>query len=164
MTPPPPSAGWCPDPGGKSDQSHSHVAGDGFIKLLVMLATLVGLSIRLACPANAVNAAYVRTEWGLRCLVTDYDEAEGAPLATCEIPSLGQDLAQVGAAGDFKWNTGNIGGVGVGWDQTDTHLTTGQTYDINGWTLTPTGDGLRLRWDVTGHGMLVSPSGNVQAF
>jgi hypothetical protein len=31
--------------------------------------------------------------------------------------------------------------------------------------LTPTSDGLRLRWDVTGHGMLVNPAGQrVQVF
>jgi hypothetical protein len=37
-------------------------------------------------------------------------------------------------------------------------------YDINGWTLTPTGDGLRLRWDLTGPGTLISSAGSVHAF
>ena len=138
-------------------------------KLMLLLAgasagALAALSIQLACPSHAADVTYVRTDWGLRCVVTDYDQVEGAPLATCELPSLGQDLAQVGAAGDFKWNTGNIGGVGVGWDKTDTHLATGQTYHFDGWTLTPTSAGLKIRWDVTGHGMSVSPSGNVQSF
>lgn len=32
---------------------------------------------------------------GLFCVVTDYDQVEGGPLATCEIPWISEDLASV---------------------------------------------------------------------
>jgi hypothetical protein len=58
---------------------------------------------------------------------------------------------------------GNIGGVGQDWAQTDTTLTYGQTYHIQGWTALPNSDGTRFTNDGTGHGMLVSIE-NVSSF
>ena len=88
----------------------------------------------------------------------------GPPQATCEIPSTGLDLVNIGAGGKFNWSMGNIGGYGAPWSETDTRLVAGQSYDIDGWTLAPTADGLRLRWDVTGHGMVVTPAGSATPF
>ncbi|MGO9507462.1 MAG: hypothetical protein ACLPXZ_08975, partial [Mycobacterium sp.] len=52
------------------------------IKLLAAAwaLALAGLSILLACPSNAANAAYVRADGGQHRVVTD--QVEGAPLAT----------------------------------------------------------------------------------
>jgi Protein of unknown function (DUF2510) len=52
------------------------------IKLLAAAwaLALAGLSILLACPSNAANAAFVRADGGQHCVVTD--QVEGAPLAT----------------------------------------------------------------------------------
>lgn len=136
-----------------------------FIFAAVAALPIAAALIGAAPSAHAADTVYVRTQWGYRCLLTDYDQSEGAPLATCEIPSTGQDLASVGAGGDFKWSTGNIGGVGTDWSATDTRLVSGQSYDLaGGWACTPTDAGVKIRWDNTGHGITVSPSGNVQPF
>jgi hypothetical protein len=66
------------------------------------------------------------------------------------------DLAEVTASGAFHWNDGNIGGIGSNWDQTDTTLGYGQTYQFSGWTVLPSSDGTRFTNDGTGHGMFVS--------
>ena len=91
-----------------------------FIFAAVAALPIAAALIGAAPSAHAADTVYVRTQWGYRCLLTDYDQSEGAPLATCEIPSTGQDLASVGAGGDFNWSTGNIGGVGTDWSATDT--------------------------------------------
>jgi hypothetical protein len=132
----------------------------------VVAAAFAAIGIGCAATAHASSdTAYVRSPWGYRCLLTDYDQNEGAPLATCELPSMGQDLASVGAGGDLKWGTGNIDGVGTDWNASGIHLVVGQSYDLaGGWGLTFTSAGLNIGWDDTGHGILLHPDGTVQSF
>jgi hypothetical protein len=73
-----------------------------------------------------------------------------------------QDQAVVNAAGQFSYRTANIG-VGYPHAPFDT-LVPGQTYHIQGWSIAASGDGITFTDDGTGHGMLVSASGSVQAF
>jgi hypothetical protein len=50
------------------------------------------------------------------------------------------------------------------WGHTDTHLVSGQTYDLaNGWGLSFTDTGLKIRWDYTGYSIVLHPDGTVTA-
>jgi hypothetical protein len=132
---------------------------------LAVLA-VVPSAILLAAPGHAdADTAYVRSPWGYRCLLTDYESTIGAPQAVCEIPKADNDDASLNAlTGALKWSTGNIGGMGDDWSETDIHVVSGQSYDVaNGWGLTVTDAGLKIRWDFTGHSMVLHPDGTVTA-
>jgi hypothetical protein len=151
--------------------------GAGVIGIFVLVATTV------PCATAAPAPQYVRTESGrVRCVVQLDEvacEASGlgskgflqAPISLPEsecryAPCPGgihQDLAEIKASGAFRWEDGNIGGVGPDWAQTDTVLSYGQKYHILGWTILPTSDGTRFTNDGTGHGMFVSIE-NVYSF
>ena len=61
--------------------------------------------------------------------------------------------AVIDAAGNFSFQVGNIGGAHPEDDQI---LSYGQTYNIQGWTITSNPDGTRFVNNGTGHGMFVS--------
>jgi hypothetical protein len=131
-----------------------------------LVAVLAGVpsAVLLAAPGHAdADTAYVRTPWGYRCLLTDYDDVIGAPEAVCETPKAGGDDASLNAlTGVIKTSDGNIGGMGDDWSKTDIHLVSGQSYDVaNGWGLTVTSGGLKIRWDFTGYSMVLHPDGTV---
>ena len=122
------------------------------------MAIVVVLGIACAPPAQA-SSTYVKTPWGIRCTVTDYDPAEGAPEAVCEFPRMGNDLAMVGVGGDFRWSEGNIG-IGSG----ATQLNSGQNLTIGTWGITVQSDSVKFRSNTTGHGMTVSSDGTASGF
>jgi hypothetical protein len=112
--------------------------------------------------AHAESSQYVRTESAkVRCVISAGDaacertSADGFPDAPPGQLGGHQNIAQVEAAGDFRWIEGNIG---IGDDQ-DVVLAYGQTYRFNGWTIVSSFDGTRLTNDGTGHGMFVAVDG-----
>lgn len=72
------------------------------------------------------------------------------------------DQAFVTASGQFSYRGANIG-VGYRHAPFDT-LTPGQTYRIQGWTVTAGGDGIRFTNDGTGHGMFIGGDTTVKPF
>jgi hypothetical protein len=77
-------------------------------------------------------------------------------------PSGSASRPVVDATGQFRWYDGNIPGSREATAK-DVVLNYGQNYNINGWTIWPTGDGTRFTNDGTGHGMFVSVD-NVSSF
>jgi hypothetical protein len=108
----------------------------------------------------AASGSYVKAPWGIRCVVTDYDQVEGAPEATCEYPRGGNNLANVGVGGDFRWSEGNIGGFG----SSITQLASGQSITIGTWGITASSDSVKFRSNTTGHGMTVNSDGTASGF
>jgi hypothetical protein len=145
------------------------------ISKLVAVTWLTLLAIfSLAPAADADSHSYVRTQSGkTRCLVMTNDVGHGGgPAVACEYtPGFPQapvssggfhfDIASVDAAGNLKWDIGNIGGAGT--PQNDIVLNYGRTYHLQGWTIQPSFEGTRFTNDATGHGMFVSID-NVRAF
>jgi serine/threonine protein kinase len=129
--------------------------------------------------AIALTSPYVRPQSPLmRCLVnmgsdpsdpTVYCEnGAGWPQAPTDPPvgtgaAMHQDEAVVHASGAFNWQDGNIGSPEEE-GKTDTTLSTGQTYKINGWTMLSSSDGTRFTNDATGHGMFISSDQTVNPF
>jgi len=75
---------------------------------------------------------------------------------------LHQDQAIVTASGQFNWRTANLGMALPG--QPDTVVVEGQTYQLQGWTVVATGNGITFTNDATGHGMVIDSSYNVNSF
>jgi hypothetical protein len=94
----------------------------------------------------------------------DADPATG-PNVVCQGSFVqapaGDDQAFVTASGQFSYRSANIG-IGYPHAPFDT-LVPGQTYHIQGWTVSASGDGIRFTNDGTGHGMFVSIE-NVYSF
>ena len=153
------------------------------VTILLGIAVFVLLTATVPCASASPAFQYVSTESGrVRCIMQPDEvacEASGlgstgfgqAPISTPESQcryspcpgGIHEDLAVVTASGAFRWDDGNIGGVGPDWTQTDTTLSYGQTFHILGWTIVPSVDGTRFTDDGTGHGMFVSIE-NVYAF
>lgn len=136
--------------------------------------------VMLAPPATASdNGQYVRTQSGrVRCWVTATGAMTGTnqPTVICEAsgptsppwdqwenngflqaplvrPGLHYPGAVVDATGNFSFQVGNIGAAHP---EDDLVLNYGQTYNIQGWTITSNPDGTRFVNNGTGHGMFVS--------
>ncbi len=131
--------------------------------------------------AIALTSPYVRTQSPPpRCLVNAEDPGASDPTVYCENgfgwpqaptdPLVGggaamhADEAVVHASGAFNWQDGNIDGIGSDWAKTDTTLSYGQPYQINGWTILSSSDGTRFTNDATGHGMFISSDQTVNPF
>jgi hypothetical protein len=117
----------------------------------------------------------------MRCEVGSDDRDGGGPAVVCQAagfpqapmdqtPSPGwhgdpsvlhQDQAIVTASGQFSWRTANLGMAPPG--QPDTVLVTGRTYDLQDWTIVPTGHGITFTNDATGHGMTIDSGFNVKS-
>jgi hypothetical protein len=76
--------------------------------------------------------------------------------------SPNNDQAFVTAAGDFSYRMANIG-VGYEHPPFDT-LTAGQTYQIQGWSITAGSDGICFADHDTGHGMFIGADTTVTPF
>lgn len=133
------------------------------------------LTPAVVTTARADDSQSVRTQSGkVRCIVSANDvDHGGGPLVVCEYNDGGfpqapsesgshSNLAVVRGNGAFNWNIGNIGADPSAL-ASDVVLSYGQTFQINGWTITPTFDGTRFANNATGHGMFVSID-NVYAF
>ncbi|MGV0874449.1 hypothetical protein [Mycolicibacterium sp. XJ879] len=142
---------------------------------LAISTSAIALLPGVVAPARADDAQSVRTQSGkVRCLVYANDTAHGGgPLVVCEYnpgfpqapaPSTGihWNLAVVRGNGQLNWDVGNIGGSTQAMSK-DIVLHYGQTYHVNGWTITPAFEGTRFTNDQTGHGMFVSIE-NVYSF
>ncbi len=75
---------------------------------------------------------------------------------------LHQDQAIITASGQFSWRTANLGLAPPG--QPDTTMVDGQTYDLQGWTVAPTSNGVKFTNDATGHGMKIGSDYSVTPF
>jgi hypothetical protein len=117
----------------------------------------------------------------MRCQIGSDDRDGGGPAVVCQTggfpqapmdqaPSPGwhgdpsvlhQDQAIVTASGQFSWRTANLGLAPPG--QPDTVLVAGRTYDLQGWTIVPTDDGITFTSDATGHGMTIDSGYDVKS-
>lgn len=70
--------------------------------------------------------------------------------------------AAVTADGWFKYRGANISTTGDDFNPLD--LTDGNTYHFQGWTITPTTNGVTFTNDATGHGMTIGADLGVQPF
>ena len=70
--------------------------------------------------------------------------------------------AVVTAAGEFEYRGANIATTGD--DFNPVTLTDGSTYHFEGWTITPTTDGVTFTNDATGHGMTIGADLGVKSF
>jgi hypothetical protein len=75
---------------------------------------------------------------------------------------LHKDQAIITASGQFSWRTANLGLAPPG--QPDVILVEGTTYQFQGWTIVPVGDGTTFTNDATGHGMSIDSHYNVKPF
>ncbi len=75
---------------------------------------------------------------------------------------LHQNQAIITASGHFLWRTANLGSAPPG--QADITLVNGQTYHFQGWTITPTNDGVTFTNDATGRGMFIGGDYRVNSF
>jgi hypothetical protein len=75
---------------------------------------------------------------------------------------LHQNQAIVDDLGQFSWRTANLGLPPPG--QPDVVLAADQTYHLQGWTISPTTDGVTFTNDHTGHGMAIGSDYNVRPF
>jgi hypothetical protein len=75
---------------------------------------------------------------------------------------LHPDQAVVTASGQFNYRDANIG-VGYSHPPFDT-LVPGQTYHIQGWTITTRDGGIIFTNDGTGHGMTIDSDRSVKPF
>ena len=142
-----------------------------------LAATAPCVAVAIACLGAPVAAAdggtdYTATQSGkVRCLVTANGESTGLgrPVVICEtsgpsndgfldapLNEYGQHLhnAVVDERGEFRYSDGgNIGGAGQGGD---VMLQYGNTYRLQGWSISASVSGTRFTNDETGHGMFVS--------
>ena len=70
--------------------------------------------------------------------------------------------AVITAAGQFKYRGANISTTGD--DFNPLTLTNGSTYRFQGWTMTPTTNGVTFTNDATSHGMTIDANFGVKAF
>lgn len=143
-------------------------------------SAVVAALLAMAPPATADGGQYVRTQSGrVRCWVTSSGSGTGSngPVVICEAsgptsppwdqwentgflqapmetPQIHCTGAVVDAAGKFSFQCGaNIGGAHP---ESDLVLNYGQTYNVQGWTISSSPDGTRFTNGGTGHGMFVS--------
>lgn len=124
----------------------------------------------LAAAPSAIADPSVRTQSGnTRCLVWPGSVVcqylpgfSQAPVDPAGGSGIHWDLAVVTSAGAFNWDNANIPGTAEVMAN-DVVLNYGQTYHLNGWTISPTEDGTCFTNDATGHGMFVSID-NVSSF
>ena len=97
--------------------------------------------------------------WGpdVACQTSAMAENYGFLQAPMTSGSSHMHLAVVDATGQFRWDDGNIPGSREAAAK-DIVLNYAQNYNINGWTIWPSGDGTRFTNDTTGHGMLAQLS------
>lgn len=145
-------------------------------------ASIVAVSTGLAlAPPAAADASgqYVRTQSSrVRCWVTATGVMTGntSPTVICEAssptsppwdqwenngflqaPLVRTDLHSTGALVDAAGNSSfQVGNIGAANPENDLILNYGQTYGIQGWTITSSPGGTRFVNNVTGHGMFVS--------
>jgi hypothetical protein len=110
------------------------------------------------------------------CTIGSDDATPGiGPNVVCQVsgdgfPALPLDWAfathpnqaVVTAAGEFKYRGANIATTGD--DFNPVTLTDGSTYHFEGWTTTPTTDGVTFTNDATGHGMTIDANLGVKSF
>jgi hypothetical protein len=128
-------------------------------RIVLVAAVVAALSIAAAPAAHAEQ--YVRTESGkVRCNVQPdrlgCQYLPGFPQATVDNFGYHYDIANVTSGGAFSWMEGNLATGGSASPQNDIILNYGQTYNVQGWTVSPSSDGTRFTNDGTGHGMFVS--------
>ena len=87
------------------------------------------------------------------------DEVDGQPWGAApyalEKNASRLNLAIFRSTGEFRWDKGDIGApVGA----TETVVSPGQTYHINGWTIQPEDLRTRFTYDATGHAIYVNVS------
>jgi hypothetical protein len=135
-----------------------------------------------ADPA-AGQVTNVRTPWpAMRCAVSSDDGDAAGPTVVCQTSGfpqapinpapnpgwngdplvLHQNQAIVNESGQFSWRTANLGLAPPG--QPDIVLATDQTYHLQGWTISPTSDGVTFTSDRTGHGMAIGGDYSVRPF
>ena len=140
-------------------------------QVIAASAALVALvAVPLAAPAAAADEGQMVSiqSGSVRCLVSADDVSRGGgPMVVCE-RSDGQAMGRAPFAtskfneqlplvvmrgtGQFNWDKGAIalpGGQGIAVDS-------GQTYQVNGWTIQPDPQRTRFTYDATGHGMLIN--------
>jgi hypothetical protein len=147
---------------------------------MLIAMTMLALMPGVVSSALADGNQSVRTESGrVRCYINVDDVGHGGGSdVVCqtsgpdshgfmqgpptETPGFNSDIVSVKPTGAFKWDDGNIPGTPEALAQ-DVVLNYGQTYDINGWAISPSVDGTRFTNDRTGYGMFVSVD-NVYSF
>jgi hypothetical protein len=75
---------------------------------------------------------------------------------------LHKDQAIITASGQFSWRTANLGLAPP--EHPDVILLAGTTYQIEGWTIVSTSDGITFTHDATRHGMSINGDYNVDSF
>lgn len=146
------------------------------VKRIAIVAAVVAALAMAGVPV-AHAEQYVRTESGkVRCDVQadkvgcqylpGFPQAPVDPPPPCPPPpgtylrcggeGFHWDIANVTAGGAFSWMNGNLAAGGSASPQKDVVLNYGQTYHLQGWTISPNDDGTRFTNDGTGHGMFVS--------
>ena len=140
-------------------------------------ALMVLLAVLLAPPAVADDGRVVTLQSGkVRCGISaDNVDRGGGPVVVCERTD-GQawgmapwetskynerlNLAIVHGTGELYWDHGNLTSSGAAGGLS---VTDGQTYTIDGWTVTGEGFRTRITNDATGHGILIN-EGYVRQF
>jgi hypothetical protein len=143
------------------------------------IAAALGLAPLAGADPSVGHFTMVRTQSpSMTCVVASDDVDPGiGPNVTCQSrggdgfpgspiidpeSAMHQHQATVTAAGQLTYRDANIPTVG---DEYVPHeLTNGEVYHFHGWTIMPTGDGVSLTHDETGHGMTVPTDMNVKAF
>lgn len=138
-------------------------------QLTAASVALVALaSFPLVPSAAADDGQVVQTQNGtVQCVVSDNNVSRGGgPWVVCQrsdLAGFGQapfstekysvslNLAAQRGTGEFYFTKGSIAGPGEG-----TSLSSGQTYNINGWTIQPDDQRTRFTWDATRHGVLIN--------
>ncbi len=134
------------------------------------LMFLVGLPLAPQAAA-ADDQTVLISDSKVRCLVSANDFPRGGgPMLVCqqvdgqpwgaapyalEKNASRLNLAIFRSTGEFRWDKGDIGApVGA----TETVVSPGQTYHINGWTIQPEDLRTRFTYDATGHAIYVNVS------
>lgn len=133
------------------------------VPLLGSVAMASAIAAASSVSAAPLEYQYVRTVSGaVRCVIsadhvgcerTSIDGFPGAPRSQSGPGNF--NIAGVDADGTFNFGEGNIGGV----DSHEVVLAYDQTYQINGWTVSPSFGGTRFTNDGSGRGMFVSIDG-----
>lgn len=94
------------------------------------------------------------------------NDPESGPNVDCQSDNFPQSpqlhQASVNASGQFHYFDGNIGTGGD--DFNPVKVGSGYIYHFQGWTVTPTDDGITFTNDETSHGMVIDGNKNVKPF